>query len=103
MESRQVGYWSARTGGRAPRYRTSRRANVAAFRAERAATTTNGGRHKEDTVAQTYEGYCVKCKEKRSFEGEVAVSKTGMEMAKGKCPTCGTTVNRILGKAKAKA
>jgi hypothetical protein len=23
-----------------------------------------------------------------------------MNMAKGKCPVCGTTVNRILGKAK---
>jgi len=50
--------------------------------------------------AQTYNGYCVKCKEKRDFEGTVAVSKTGMNMAKGKCPVCGTTVNRILGKAK---
>jgi hypothetical protein len=57
---------------------------------------------KEDTVAtkaQTYNGYCVKCKEKRDFEGTVEVSKTGMNMAKGKCPVCGTTVNRILGKA----
>ncbi len=56
----------------------------------------------EDTVAtkaQTYNGYCVKCKEKRDFEGTVEVSKTGMNMAKGKCPVCGTTVNRILGKA----
>ena len=51
------------------------------------------------TKAQTYNGYCVKCKEKRDFEGTVEVSKTGMNMAKGKCPVCGTTVNRILGKA----
>jgi len=29
----------------------------------------------------------------------VTVSKTGMRMAKGTCPVCGTTVNRILGKA----
>lgn len=50
--------------------------------------------------AQTYNGYCVKCKEKRDFTGTVEVSKTGMNMAKGKCPVCGTTVNRILGKAK---
>lgn len=61
-------------------------------------------RHEEgvETVAQTaqtYNGYCVKCKEKRDFEGTVAVSKTGMRMAKGQCPVCGTTVNRILGKA----
>ena len=53
------------------------------------------------TKAQTYNGYCVKCKEKRDFEGQVEVSKTGMNMAKGKCPVCGTTVNRILGKAAA--
>ena len=52
-------------------------------------------------TAQTYNGYCVKCKEKRDFEGNVEISKTGMRMAKGKCPVCGTTVNRILGKAKA--
>jgi len=50
-------------------------------------------------TTQTYNGYCVKCKEKRDFEGNVEVSKTGMKMAKGKCPVCGTTVNRILGKA----
>mgnify|MGYP006951293390 CR=1 FL=1 len=56
-------------------------------------------RDEEDSVAETYNGYCVKCKEKRDFEGEVAVSKTGMKMAKGTCPVCGTTVNRILGKA----
>ena len=48
----------------------------------------------------TYNGYCVKCKEKRDFQGTVEVSKTGMNMAKGKCPVCGTTVNRILGKAR---
>jgi hypothetical protein len=51
------------------------------------------------TVADTYNGYCVKCKEKRDFEGRIEVSKTGMKMAKGTCPVCGTTVNRILGKA----
>ena len=50
-------------------------------------------------TTQTYNGYCVKCKEKRDFEGNVEVSKTGMKMAKGKCTVCGTTVNRILGKA----
>ena len=38
------------------------------------------------TQAQTYNGYCVKCKEKRDFEGNVEVSKTGMNMAKGPVP-----------------
>jgi hypothetical protein len=51
------------------------------------------------TTTKTYNGYCVKCKAKRDFEGTVSVSKTGMNMAKGKCPVCGTTVNLILGKA----
>jgi hypothetical protein len=50
-------------------------------------------------VAETYNGYCVKCKDKRDFEGEVSVSESGRRMAKGKCPVCGTTMNRILGKA----
>ncbi|GIH08105.1 hypothetical protein Rhe02_61720 [Rhizocola hellebori] len=52
---------------------------------------------------EKYNGYCVKCKEKRDFEGTVTISKTNMRMAKGPCPVCGTTVNRILGKAEAKA
>jgi hypothetical protein len=58
---------------------------------------TRGGDVAEQ--AQMYNGYCVKCKEKRDFEGSVAISKTGMRMAKGPCPVCGTTVNRILGRA----
>ena len=50
-------------------------------------------------MADTYEGYCVKCKEKRKFEGEVRTSESGRRMAQGPCPVCGTKVNRILGKA----
>jgi len=52
-------------------------------------------------MAESYTGeaYCVKCKEKREFTGEVKVSDSGRRMAKGICPVCGTTVNRILGKA----
>jgi hypothetical protein len=61
--------------------------------------------HQGGIVAKTekYTGYCVKCKEKREFEGIVTISKTNMRMAKGPCPVCGTTVNRILGKAEAGA
>jgi hypothetical protein len=56
---------------------------------------------KEDRVAEKYSGeaYCVKCKAKREFEGEVVVNDKGTKMAKGKCHVCGTTLNRILGKA----
>jgi predicted RNA-binding Zn-ribbon protein involved in translation (DUF1610 family) len=52
----------------------------------------------EDRVAQ-YEAYCVKDKRKVQFEGEVVTLKNGRKAAKGKCPNCGTTVMRILGKA----
>ncbi|WP_137122401.1 DUF5679 domain-containing protein [Segeticoccus rhizosphaerae] len=51
-------------------------------------------------TGETYKGdfYCVKCKEKREAEGNV-VETNGRRMAKGKCPVCGTNLNRILGKA----
>jgi hypothetical protein len=50
-------------------------------------------------ATETYNGYCVKCRQKRDFEGHVVVSDSGRRMAKGTCPTCGTKMNRILGKA----
>ena len=52
-------------------------------------------------MAETYKGdaYCVKCKEKRDFEGTVKVSDSGRRMAQGICSVCGTKLNRILGKA----
>lgn len=52
-------------------------------------------------MAETYSGeaYCVKCKAKRPFTGEVSVNAKGTRIAKGTCPECGTTVTRILGKA----
>jgi uncharacterized protein DUF5679 len=82
--------------------RSSAEQKIAADRREQG-PGRSGRRHDiGGTVADnTYNGYCVKCKEKRDFQGTVEVSKTGMNMAKGKCPVCGTTVNRILGKAKA--
>jgi hypothetical protein len=46
----------------------------------------------------SYEGYCVKCREKREFQGEEAEMANGRRAAKGKCPVCGTGMNRILGK-----
>jgi ribosomal protein L34E len=50
---------------------------------------------------ETYTGefYCVKCKAKREATGRVVVSENGRRMAKATCPTCGTNLNRILGKA----
>ena len=45
-------------------------------------------------MAESYSGeaYCVKCKEKREFTGEVVVSASGRRMAQGICPVCGTYV-----------
>jgi hypothetical protein len=49
-------------------------------------------------MAESYNGYCVKCKDKRDFDGDIAET-SGRRMAKGTCPVCGTRMNRILGKA----
>jgi endogenous inhibitor of DNA gyrase (YacG/DUF329 family) len=47
------------------------------------------------------EGYCVKCKKSVTMKDEkVAPNARGVDMAKGKCPICATTVCRILGKKK---
>lgn len=46
------------------------------------------------------ECYCIKCKTKvRSYDFVVKVSESERKMAMGKCPTCGTKVNKIIGKA----
>ena len=49
-------------------------------------------------MAEKYEGYCVKCREKREFDGEVVELANGRRAAQGTCPVCGTKMNRMLGK-----
>ena len=49
--------------------------------------------------AQTYEGYCVKCKAKRHCQGEIRTSASGRRMARGTCPTCSSTINCFLARA----
>ena len=51
------------------------------------------------------EGYCVKCKAKKEIVDAVEeVMKNGRRAIKGKCPTCGTVMFKILGgKASASA
>lgn len=51
-------------------------------------------------MAETFNGYCVKCKEKRDFEGEIKTMDNGRKAAQGPCPVCGTKMNRILPKDK---
>ncbi len=48
------------------------------------------------------EAYCVKCKAKREMkEASEVTMKNGRKAMKGKCPTCGTGMYKILGKADA--
>jgi len=48
-----------------------------------------------------FEGYCVKCREKRQVKGgEVKESDNGRRMVQGVCPVCGTKVTRFLPKEK---
>ena len=48
------------------------------------------------------EGYCVKCKAKKPIaDGVEEIMKNGRKAIKGKCPTCGTVMFKILGKAAA--
>ena len=44
------------------------------------------------------EGYCVKCKAKKEISDAVEViTKNGRKAIKGKCPTCGTVMVKMLG------
>ena len=44
------------------------------------------------------EGYCVKCKAKKEISNAVEeVMKNGRKAIKGRCPTCGTVMFKILG------
>ena len=46
------------------------------------------------------EGYCVKWKSKKEIsDANEVVMKNGRKAMKGKCPSCGTGMFRILGKA----
>ena len=45
-----------------------------------------------------HEGYCVKCKAKKPIaDATEEVMKNGRKAVKGKCPTCGAVMFKILG------
>lgn len=47
------------------------------------------------------EARCMKCKKQVEMkDGKEHIMKNGMRAMKGKCPHCGTSVFRIMGKAK---
>ena len=50
-------------------------------------------------MAETYNGYCVKCRAKRDFQGEVITLKNGSKAAQGACPVCGNKMTRMLPKS----
>jgi len=44
------------------------------------------------------EGYCVKCKARKEIADAVEETmKNGRKAMKGKCPTCGTVMFKIVG------
>lgn len=44
------------------------------------------------------EGYCVKCKAKKEITDAIEETmKNGRKAIKGRCPTCGTVMFKILG------
>lgn len=50
-------------------------------------------------MADKYEGYCVKCRTKRMFDGEKKELPNKRMAAQGPCPVCGTKITRMLGKS----
>jgi hypothetical protein len=58
---------------------------------------------KREERTMEFEGYCVKCRTKRTIkQGTVVKTSKGRPMAKGVCPECGTTVTRFLSEKESK-
>jgi hypothetical protein len=56
---------------------------------------------KED-IAMDFEGYCVKCRQKRSIKnGTVEKTQSGRHVVKGACPVCATKVTRFISSTEA--
>ena len=50
-------------------------------------------------MAEEVIGYCVKCKVKRAMaDAQKVTMKNGRPAMKGKCPTCGTGMYKIMAK-----
>jgi len=51
------------------------------------------------TIDLMVEGRCMKCQKQVEIkDGKESKMKNGATMLKGKCPKCGTTVCRMMGK-----
>jgi hypothetical protein len=69
-------------------------------RTERPPLATDEG---EGRQAMADQAYCMKCREKREFEGSLVTLKNGRPALQGSCPVCGTKLTKILGMDAAKA
>jgi hypothetical protein len=60
--------------------------------------TVAGGQKRLPRTIFMPEGYCVKCKAKKEIaEAVEETMKNGRKAIKGKCPTCGVVMFKILG------
>jgi hypothetical protein len=51
------------------------------------------------TTSSEVLGYCVKCKARRNMvQVQIVTTQNNRKAAKGKCPVCGTTMNKFLPK-----
>jgi len=69
--------------------------------AEPAPTPANTAKAASDSAATPSEvqGYCVKCKATRNMvQVQIVTTQNNRKAAKGKCPVCGTTMNKFLPK-----
>jgi hypothetical protein len=46
--------------------------------------------------ARQIEGYCVSCKDVRTFNGFLVIAASGRGMVQGACPVCNTRMSKIL-------
>jgi hypothetical protein len=69
-------------------------ANSAPTPAETAAAPTDSATTPSEVI-----GYCVKCKASRNMtQVQIVTTQNNRKAAKGKCPVCGTTMNKFLPK-----
>ena len=71
--------------------------------ARRTSQSQSRAEKKREGYTMEFEGYCVKCRTKRTIkQGTVVKTSKGRPMAKGVCPVCSTTVTRFLSEKESK-
>ncbi len=79
-------------------------ANAAQVASDSAASPANTAKAASDSAAAPaahgeVQGYCVKCKTSRTMvQVQIVTTQNNRRAAKGKCPVCGTTMNKFLPK-----